>query len=48
MSNITALTPAALWQVEMVMFEAHELINRYMMENPERVLLATWGECLPL
>lgn len=48
MSNEMALTPAcppaALCQVEMVMFEAHELINRYMMENPERVLLATWGE----
>lgn len=31
------------------MFEAHDLITRYMTENPERVLLATWGKraCLP-
>lgn len=26
------------------MFEAHDLITRYMTENPERVLLATWGK----
>ena len=30
-------------KVEMVLYEEHALIHRYITESPDRIILATWG-----
>lgn len=30
-------------RVEMVLYEEHALIHKYITESPDRIILATWG-----
>lgn len=32
-------------RVEMVLYEEADVIHQYISESPDRVILATWGEC---
>lgn len=30
-------------RVEMVLYEDHSLVHKYITESPDRIILATWG-----
>lgn len=32
--------------VELTMFETHDKVQSYILESPDRVVMATWGELM--